>query len=121
MQKIQGIADINNGLVTAGLSLVFLPDQDKLSRYNINLTDFQTQLSAYTGGVPLGLNANVAEPSPAQSAMTGGIQIGQLQDGEQMRRILFRFANFSDNDFGALKTPIDFFAGWYNKTTFLLL
>jgi multidrug efflux pump subunit AcrB len=30
--------------------------------------------------------------------MTGGIQIGQLQDGEQMRRILMRFTNFNKND-----------------------
>ncbi|MFZ6023853.1 MAG: efflux RND transporter permease subunit [Bacteroidota bacterium] len=108
LQKISGIADINNGLVTAGPSLVFMPDQDKLSRYNISLTDFQTQLSTYTGGVPLGMNANVPEPSPAQAAMTGGIQIGQFQDGEQMRRILFRFTDFQDNDLEHLKRRLIF-------------
>ncbi|MEJ7828775.1 MAG: efflux RND transporter permease subunit [Segetibacter sp.] len=108
LEGIKGITDINNGLVTAGPSLVFLPDQDKLSQYKISLTDFQTQLATYTGGVSLGLNANVAEPSPAQAAMTGGIQIGQLQDGEQMRRILFRFANFSENDLEHLKRQLIF-------------
>lgn len=108
LQKIQGIADINNGLVVEGPSLVFTPNQDKLSRYHISLTDFQTQLSAYTGGVPLGLNANTPEPSPAQAAMTGGIQVGQVQDGEQMRRILFRFANFADNDVEHLKRQLIF-------------
>jgi CzcA family heavy metal efflux pump len=103
LQQIPGITDINNGLVTAGPSIVFFPDQEKLSLYKISLADFQTQLTAYTAGVPLGLNANVATPSPFQAAMTGGLQIGQLQDGEQMRRILLRFTNFKDNDLERLK------------------
>ncbi len=108
LQKVQGIADINNGLITEGPSLVFIPNQDKLSRYGISLTDFQTQMSAYTGGVSLGMNSNTPEPSPAQAAMTGGIQVGQMQDGEQMRRILFRFANFADNDMEHLKRQLIF-------------
>ena len=29
--------------------------------------------------------------------MTGGLQIGSIQDGEQMRRILLRFTDFADN------------------------
>ncbi len=108
LQQIPGITDINNGLVTAGPSIIFLPDQEKLSLYKISLTDFQTQLMIYTAGVPLGLNANVAIPSPFQAAMTGGLQIGQLQDGEQMRRILLRFTNFKDNDLERLKRQFIF-------------
>ncbi len=109
LQRIPGIADINNGLVTAGPSLVFIPDQQKLSFYKIPLLNFQTQLIAYTGGVPLGLNAaNQPIPSPAQAAMTGGIQIGQLQDGEQMRRILLRFTDFDKNDVNKLKRQLIF-------------
>ncbi len=108
LENVKGIADINNGLITAGPSLVFIPDQQKLSLYKINLTDFQTQLSAYTGGVPLGLNSNQPVPSPAQAAMTGGIQVGQLQDGEQMRRILLRFTDFSMNDVEKLKHQLIF-------------
>lgn len=108
LQQINGIADINNGLVTAGPSLVFIPNQEKLNQYRITLTDFQTQLSAYTGGVPLGINANMPVPSPAQAAMTGGIQVGQFQDGEQMRRILMRFANFQENDVEKLKRQLIF-------------
>lgn len=103
LQQVSGVADINSGLVTAGPSIIFLPDQEKLSLYNISLVDFQTQLMAYTAGVPLGLNANVATPSPFQAAMTGGLQIGQLQDGEQMRRILLRFTNFEDNNLELLR------------------
>lgn len=108
LQNIKGIVDINNGLLTAGPSIVFLPNQDKLNQYHISLTDFQTQLNAYTGGVPLGMNAGVIEPSPQQAALTGGLQIGDLQDGEQMRRILMRFTDFRDNDLDKLKNSLIF-------------
>jgi cobalt-zinc-cadmium resistance protein CzcA len=106
LQHVQGIADINNGLVTAGPSLIFIPDQEKLSLYKIQLSDFQIQLTAYTGGVPLGISANIPTPSPAQAAMTGGLQIGQLQDGEQMRRILLRFTDYKTNDLENLKRQL---------------
>ena len=66
MQKVDGIVDIDNGLVPAGASLVFIPNQERLSQYGISLDDFQEQLTAYTGGVPLGANANINEPKPAQ-------------------------------------------------------
>jgi cobalt-zinc-cadmium resistance protein CzcA len=108
IQQIKGIADVNNGLITAGPSLIFIPDQEKLNQYKISLTDFQTQLSAYTGGIPLGMNANQPTPSPAQAAMTGGVQVGQLQDGEQMRRILLRFTNYKDNDLDKLNRQLIF-------------
>ncbi len=108
IQQIKGIADVNNGMVTAGPSLIFIPDQEKLNQYKIALTDFQIQLSAYTGGVPLGMNSNMPVPSPAQAAMTGGIQVGQLQDGEQMRRILMRFTNYENNDLETLKREMIF-------------
>ncbi len=96
MQSVPGVADIDNGLVPAGASLVFVPDDEKLSRYGIALTDFQEQLAAYTGGIPLS-GQNVIDPNPAQAAMTGGLQIGSVQDGEQMRRIILRFTDFPDN------------------------
>jgi cobalt-zinc-cadmium resistance protein CzcA len=108
LQQIQGIVDINNGLVPTGPTLVFNPDQEKLGLYKISLIDFQTQLTAYTSGVPLGINANVPTPSTAQAAMTGGLQIGQLQDGEQMRRILLRFTDYKTNDVENLKKQLIF-------------
>lgn len=108
LQQVPGVADINSGLVTAGPSIIFFPIQEKLTLYKVTMTDFQTQLTAYTGGIPLGLNANVPTPSPFQAAMTGGLQIGQVQDGEQMRRILLRFANFKDNDLELLKRQLIF-------------
>ncbi len=108
LQQVKGVADINNGLVTAGPTMIFFPNQEKLTLYKIALTDFQTQLSAYTAGVPLGLNANVPTPSPFQAAMTGGLQIGQVQEGEQMRRILMRFADFKHTDLELLKRQLIF-------------
>ena len=48
------------------------------------------------------------EPNPAQLAMTGGLQIGSVQDGEQMRRILLRFTDFADNSPEKLKHQLIF-------------
>lgn len=97
MRSVSGVVDIDNGLVPAGASLVFIPNEEKLSQFGITLVDFQEQLTAYIGGIPLCQPANVIEPNPAQAAMTGGLQIGSVQDGEQMRRILLRFTDFADN------------------------
>jgi cobalt-zinc-cadmium resistance protein CzcA len=108
LSKIKGIADIENGLVLAGPSMVFIPDVQKLAQFNISLTDFQTQLTAYTRGVPLGINANAPALNPAQLAMAGGVQIGSIQDGEQMRRILMRFTNFNDNSLEKIKNQFIF-------------
>lgn len=106
--KIDGIADLENGLVLAGPSIVFNPDVEKLAQFNISLTDFQTQLTAYTGGIPLGINANVPTLAPAQLAMAGGLQVGNIQDGEQMRRILLRFTNFKDNSLEKINKQLIF-------------
>lgn len=97
MQAVSGIVDIDNGLVPAGASLVFTPNQERLSQFGISMTDFQEQLTAHTGGIPLCQSSNMIEPNPAQAAMTGGLQIGSVQEGEQMRRILLRFTDFKDN------------------------
>jgi len=97
MKRVKGVVDIDNGLVAAGSSLVIVPDVDLLSQFGITLKDFQEQLAAYTGGVVLCQSETVLEPLPSQAAMTGGLQIGSVQDGEQMRRILLRFTTYSDN------------------------
>ncbi|RHR37894.1 AcrB/AcrD/AcrF family protein [Parabacteroides sp. AF18-52] len=108
MRTVPGVVDIDNGLIPAGASLVFIPDQERLSQFGISLTNFQEQLAAYTGGVPLGLHADVIEPNPAQAAMTGGLQIGSIQEGEQMRRILLRFTDFADNSPEKLRNQLIF-------------
>ncbi len=108
ISKIPGVADVNNGLRIAGPSLIYIPKQDLLSQYKISLIDFQTQLSAYTSGVTLGINANQPVPSPAQAAMTAGIQVGQMQEGEQMRRTIMRFVDFDINDVERIKRQLIF-------------
>lgn len=108
MSTIQGVADIDNGLRIAGPTIVFTPNQELLNQYKISLLDFQTQLAVYTGGVTLGINSNQPIPSPAQAAMTAGIQVGQIQEGEQMRRILLRFADFKINDVEKIKRQLVF-------------
>lgn len=89
---------VSSVLPQAGSSIVFHPDAQRLQQYGISLDDFSEQLSCYIGGVPLSQPDNVIEPDPSQAAMTGGLQIGSIQDGEQMRRVLLRFVNYSDND-----------------------
>lgn len=108
LESVPGVVDVNDGLIEAGPSLVFEPDQAKLSQYKIGLVDFQTQLTAYTGGVSLGPNAAQPVPSPAQAALTAGIQVGSFQDGEQMRRMVLRFANFKENDLYKLRNVLIF-------------
>ena len=61
MQSVSGVVDIDNGPVPAGASIVFIPDENKLSLFGISLTDFQEQLQAYTGGIPLSAQANIIE------------------------------------------------------------
>lgn len=108
LSNIKGVADIDNGLRVAGPSLVFSPRQELLNQFKISLTDFQNQLAAYTGGITLGINANQPTPSPTQAAMTAGIQVGQLQEGEQMRRIVMRFTDFNTNDLEHIKRQLIF-------------
>jgi multidrug efflux pump subunit AcrB len=40
--------------------------------------------------------------------MTAGIQVGQMQDGEQMRRTILRFADFKTNDLERIKRQLIF-------------
>ena len=74
MQTVPGVVDIDNGLVPAGASLVFRPREERVRQFGIALTDFQEQLAAYTGGIPLSQPESVIEPHPAQAAMTGGLK-----------------------------------------------
>ncbi|NLI35504.1 MAG: efflux RND transporter permease subunit [Bacteroidales bacterium] len=97
ISAVPGVVDIDNGLVPDGPSLLFIPNQERISQFGISQMDLQEQLSAYTEGVTLSQDASVKEPDPSQEAMTGGLQIGSIQDGEQMRKILLRFTTFNKN------------------------
>jgi CzcA family heavy metal efflux pump len=108
MRHTNGLADVSNGMISAGPSVIFYPDEARLAQYNISLSDFQNQLEMYTEGVVLGDNANVTEPSPVQASMLGNLQVGQIQDGEQMRKIRLRVANYSDNDVDKIRKQMIF-------------
>ncbi|GAB3327653.1 CusA/CzcA family heavy metal efflux RND transporter [Hymenobacter humi] len=109
LEKTPGVADVEDGLVVAGPGIIFRPDLAKLAQFKLTPTDFQTQLNALTGGVPLvGIGASQGNVSPAQSAMLGGVQVGQVQDGEQMRTVLLRFVDFRQNSLEQLKKQLIF-------------
>jgi multidrug efflux pump subunit AcrB len=103
MDSISGIVDIDDGLVPEGPAIIFKPKLDKLALYNISLNDFDTQLKAIIEGVPIGKSANIPIPNPDQAAMTSGLQIGDIQEQQQMRRVIMRFIDFADNDLEVLK------------------
>ncbi len=76
LEKIEGVADVMNGIIYDGPSVTIIPDQEKLAQYKITPLDFQTQLRVYNEGFPA----------------------GEIQEGEQMLGILLRSTRFRDND-----------------------
>jgi len=104
--KVSGVADVNDGLVAAGPSIVFRPDIAKLARYGLTPLDFQAQLSSLVGGQVLSNGTAQASVSPAQAGSLGGIQIGQIQDGEQMRQVLLRYVDFRQNSLAQLRRQV---------------
>jgi multidrug efflux pump subunit AcrB len=106
LAKVPGVADINDGLVAAGPSIVFRPDVAKLARYGLTPLDFQAQLSNLVGGQVLSNGTTQASISPAQAGSLGGIQVGQVQDGEQMRQVLLRYVDFSHNSLAQLQKQV---------------
>lgn len=106
MAKVDGVVDIENGLVNAGPSIVFLPDQKKLLQNGLSLKDFQEQLSTIVNGVTLGVNMMNVNISPQQSSL-GGLQVGEIQEGEQMLKIRMRYNKFPDNNIDdVMKQPL---------------
>ena len=75
LEKIRGVADLKNGIVVEGPAITVIPDEAKLAQFHLNASDLQTQLKAYNEGV----------------------QVGEVQSGEQMLRILLRFTSFREN------------------------
>jgi CzcA family heavy metal efflux pump len=81
LDKIDGIADVMNGIVYDGPSVTVTPDPDKLSQYKISPLDFQNQLRICNEGLP----------------------VGQIQETEQMLNILLRNTQFNDNSIEHIK------------------
>ncbi len=99
LSKIDGVADVMNGIIYDGPSVTIIPDQEKLAQYKITPVDFQTQLTVYNEGLP----------------------VGEVQEGEQMLRIVFRNTKFINNNIDLIKSqpiyipdgsykPLEYFA-----------
>ena len=50
IEKIDGIEDVFDGIIIAGPSIEFIPDQQKLARYNISPESFQFQVQTMMEG-----------------------------------------------------------------------
>jgi heavy metal efflux system protein len=81
LNKIDGVADVMNGIIYDGPTVTIVPDQEKLAQFKIKPVDFQTQLKIYNEG----------------------FQVGQIQEGEQMLNILMRNTKFKDNNIDVIK------------------
>jgi cobalt-zinc-cadmium resistance protein CzcA len=81
LEKIKGVADARSGIIIDGPTISIIPDQEKLALFKITPADLQTQLRAYNEGVAA----------------------GEVQEGEQMLRILLRFTNFRGNSLDRIK------------------
>jgi heavy metal efflux system protein len=81
LSRIEGVADIINGIIYDGPSVTIVPDQEKLAQYKISPAGFQTQLKVYNEGFPA----------------------GEIQEGEQMLMIMLRNTKFKDNNIGLIK------------------
>jgi heavy metal efflux system protein len=88
LQKIEGIADVQSGIMIDGPTITIVPDQEKLAQFGTTPADFQTQLKAYNEG----------------------IVVGQIEEKEQMLNIRLRFVNFKENTLEKIKAQPIFLA-----------
>jgi heavy metal efflux system protein len=86
LSKIQGVADVQSGIIVDGPTIMIIPDPVKLAQFNLTPADFQTQIKSFNEGV----------------------EVGQVQEGEQMIRILIRFTDFKENSLNKIKSQLIF-------------
>jgi cobalt-zinc-cadmium resistance protein CzcA len=86
LKKVNGVADVMNGIIYDGPSVTIVPDEIKLAQYKITPLDFQTQLRIYNEG----------------------FQVGQVQEGEQMLQIFLRSTKFVNNSIDLIKNQLIF-------------
>ncbi|MCX6282444.1 MAG: efflux RND transporter permease subunit [Bacteroidetes bacterium] len=75
LSNVKGVADLKNGIVVEGPSISLIPDEARLAQFHLSAADLQTQLQANNEGV----------------------RVGEVQNGEQMLKILLRFTDFREN------------------------
>ena len=81
IEKISGIEDVFNGILIAGPSVEIVPDQQKLSQFNISPSSFQFQL---------------------QTLMEGNI-VGSIPENEQLTNIRMIYPNSTENSLDRVK------------------
>ncbi len=81
IEKIEGIEDVFNGILIAGPTVEIVPDQQKLSQFNISPASFQFQL---------------------QTFMEGNV-IGAIPENEQLTNIRMIYPGSLDNSVGRMK------------------
>jgi CzcA family heavy metal efflux pump len=86
LNKIQGVKDVQSGIIVDGPTITIIPDQQKLAQFNLSPADFQTQIKACNEGV----------------------EVGQVQEDEQMIKILMRFTNFRENNLELIRKQLIF-------------
>jgi CzcA family heavy metal efflux pump len=86
VEKIDGVADVFDGIIIAGPSIEIIPDQQKLAQFNISPSSFQYQL---------------------QTMVEGNI-IGSILEKEQMTDIRMIFPNSTKNSLESLKNQFVF-------------
>jgi len=86
LSKIPGVADVQSGIIIDGPTITIIPDPSKLAQFNLSPADFQTQIKACNEGV----------------------EVGRVQEGEQMIRILMRFINVKENNLERIKKQLIF-------------
>lgn len=86
IEKIDGIEDVNNGVIIAGPSIEVVPDQQKLALYNITPASFQFQLQT----------------------MVEGNVIGGILEKEQMTDIRMIYPNSTRNSLENIKNQFIF-------------
>ena len=85
LRSVRGVADIQNGIIVDGPTITILPDPVKLAQFKLTPAEMQKQLKT----------------------ATEGLEIGKIQEGEQMLRILLRFNNPAKNNLEIIrKQPI---------------
>ncbi len=75
LENIKGVTDINSGIIVEGPAISIMPDEARLAQFHLSAADLQMQLRAYNEGV----------------------QVGEVQSGEQMLRMMLRFTSFRQN------------------------
>jgi CzcA family heavy metal efflux pump len=86
IEKIEGVADVYNGITIAGPTIELIPDQQNLARYNITPESYQYQV---------------------QTMMEGNI-VGNIPEKEQLTEIRMIYPNSTENSYERVKNQFIF-------------